>query len=63
MKTYKITQVYLVAAETKGAALAKVHSAEGTEYLNVEFAKETDAADEHATWSNAVKQQVFGANK
>jgi hypothetical protein len=26
MKQYKVTQVYLVPAETKGEALAKVHS-------------------------------------
>jgi hypothetical protein len=49
--------------ETKAEALAKVHDADATEYLNVEFAKESDTTEakkEHATW-NAVKQQVFGA--
>jgi hypothetical protein len=63
MKTYKVTQTYLVPAPTKAEALAKVHSAEATEYLSGEFAKETDAADEHATWGNAVKSQVFGGTK
>jgi hypothetical protein len=63
MKTYKVTRIYLVPAESKAEALRRVHATDATVYLNVEFAKEADAPDEPTAWGNAVKQQVYGGKK
>ncbi len=60
MRDYKVIRIYRVKAETLNQAIERVR-ADGTKYLESEFAKEAEVKDKG--WGAVLTKQLFGHNR